>query len=114
MLFHIVEDSYVVLRSKGIWKQTELHSRNEELYAKHGSGFIGLRDGGTTTIPNVSWETIDSKRDWNVIKMGRLQLLPLKVKTNDSDQPGTPAGKSTDRCNAESEGKPQRRKPRTK
>jgi len=111
VLFHIVEDSQVILRYKGIWKQTPLYHRNEELYAKHGSGFIGLRNGGGTTLSNVSWEAIDSKRDWTVIKMGRLELVPIKEKTNDSSEQGTPSRDVPDQEDAGKESEPQRRKP---
>jgi hypothetical protein len=110
MLFHIVEDSQVILRSKGVWKQATLYHRNEELYAKHGSGFIGLRNGRGTTLSNVSWEAIDSKREWTVIKMGRLELVPIKEKTNDSSEQGNPSGDVPDQTNADKKSEPQRRK----
>ena len=60
MLFTIIPDAQVVLRSKGIFKQAALYSREGRLYAKWGSGFIGLRHTGSgTTVPHVLWEHIE-------------------------------------------------------
>lgn len=64
MLFHTIDDSFVILRSNGVFKQTTCYSRNGEVYAKHGSGFIKLLkhktgSGHATTAPNISWEEIE-------------------------------------------------------
>ena len=59
MLFHKVEAAQAVLRSKGIYKQVDIYQRNDELFAKWGSGFISLRPRNGTSLPNVSWDVID-------------------------------------------------------
>lgn len=53
MLFHILEDKHVILRSKGIFKQAKVFERNGELFANWGSGFIRLYKDGTS-LPHVS------------------------------------------------------------
>lgn len=53
--FHIIEDAAVILRSKGVFKQVQVFRRGDELYARHGSGFIKLFPRGGTTHSNVSW-----------------------------------------------------------
>jgi hypothetical protein len=57
-LFHIVEDQQVILRANGVYRQAPLYQRAGLLYAKHGSGFIGLRGNNGTTVPNIGWEDI--------------------------------------------------------
>ncbi len=59
-LFHIVEDSQVILRSKGVFRQVAAFRRGDELFAKWGSGFIKLVPGGGTTVPSVSWVELDT------------------------------------------------------
>lgn len=115
-LFNIVADSHVILRSSGIWKQTELYERDGILYAKHGSGFIGLRTVGNTTLPKVQWEAIHSPREWKVILLGRLELIPLppkKAPKNDH-QSDSSTSKSPDQGNAPIKASSPRRKPRAK
>lgn len=60
MLFHQVHGAQVVLRAKGVFKQVDVFVRGERLFAKWGSGFIGLKqyDNGTT-IPDCRWEHIE-------------------------------------------------------
>lgn len=73
-LFHIVEDAQIVLRSKGVYRQVKMYQRVGELYAGWGSGFIGLRRDHGTTLPNVSWETLDAPGVVTTRRDGRLVL----------------------------------------
>ena len=59
-LFHIIDDAQVILRSKGVFRQAPMYRRSEELFAKHGSGFIRLMSRGATSAPNVSWIDMDT------------------------------------------------------
>lgn len=60
MLFHQVADAHIILASKGLYRQTTLFTRGTRLYAKWGSGFIGLRQWENgTTLPHVRWEYIE-------------------------------------------------------
>lgn len=57
--FTPVEDGFVLLRSRGVFKQAPLFERGEKLYAGWGSGFIGLLHyQKATTQPNVAWVEI--------------------------------------------------------
>lgn len=58
-LFHVIEDSAVILRSNGVFKQGKCFSRDGRVYAAHGSGFIKLfkHQKGTST-PRVSWDEV--------------------------------------------------------
>lgn len=60
--FHIIPDSYVIVRERGVWRQTKLFHRDGQLYAGLKGGFVQLRRQGGTTIPNISWDEIDGVR----------------------------------------------------
>jgi len=53
--FHIVDDGFVILRSKGVYRQAKLYERDDVLYAGLGSGFIKLHPKNGTSAPSVSW-----------------------------------------------------------
>lgn len=60
MLFHQVHGAQVVLKSKGHFRQTDVYLYGQRLFAKWGSGFIGLkRHENGTTVPSISWEHIE-------------------------------------------------------
>lgn len=59
MMFHIVEDAQIVLRSRGVFYQKKLYRRGTRLYAGWAGGFIRIGAGDATSNPNVSWEEID-------------------------------------------------------
>lgn len=61
-LFHQVQDAHVVLQSKGVWRQATVFEHDGALYAKWGSGFIGLRmhfETKGTTLPSVIWSHLE-------------------------------------------------------
>ena len=62
--FHVIDDAFVILRSKGVYRQAKVYSHKEgtqaALYAGYGGGFIGLRANGGTTKPDVSWTEIEA------------------------------------------------------
>lgn len=57
--FHVIEDAAVVLRSKGVFRQTKAYRRGEFIYAGYGSGFVQLLARGATSHPDVSWLDTD-------------------------------------------------------
>jgi hypothetical protein len=71
-LFTVVEDAHVILVSNGVLRQAKVYRRGNRLYAGHGSGFIGLRQGGATTVPNIRWEDTDAN-----FKAGKLGVLEI-------------------------------------
>ena len=58
-MFAIVEDGYVVLRQRGVFRPAKVYVRNRYLYANHGSGFIRLchHENGTS-VPDISHEEL--------------------------------------------------------
>lgn len=51
--FTIIEDAFVILRSRGVYRQAKVYERDGRIYAGHGSGFITISASGSTSIPNV-------------------------------------------------------------
>jgi hypothetical protein len=51
--FNILDDTYVILYKKGVYKQAKVFVRNNLLYAEYGSGYILLCRTGTS-IPTVA------------------------------------------------------------
>lgn len=58
--FHVIEDSAVILRSKGVYRQVKAYRRADAVYAGWGNGYIRLLNGSATTHPNVSWDGIEA------------------------------------------------------
>lgn len=58
--FHVIEDSAVILRSKGVYRQAKVYRRADEVYAGWSNGFIRLLAGSATTHPNVTWDDIEA------------------------------------------------------
>lgn len=62
MLFHIIDDSFVIYRKNGVYKQEQVYERNGYLYTKQGNGFSRLCETWEgklgTTYPNTIIEEI--------------------------------------------------------
>lgn len=72
MLFHKIEHAFVVVQQGGVYKQCDVYVRKNELYAKWGAGYIGLRTHGTT-IPKAVWDHLEGV-EWDKDPLGRLIL----------------------------------------
>ena len=57
--FHIIDDAFCILRSRGVYRQAKVYRRGTALFAAFGSGFIKLLGSSGTSCPNVSWEALD-------------------------------------------------------
>lgn len=80
MSFHIVEDAVVILRSNGVFKQSEIYVRKNYIYAKHGSGFVRLdRHENGTTAPSVRWDDLYLPFEVAYDNIGRM-MLPLNMR----------------------------------
>ena len=80
-LFHVLDDMFCILLSRGTYKQAELYRRGEHLYAKHGSGFVRLMARGGTSAPNVSW--VDMNTNQHVKSSGGRINAPRHVHFDD-------------------------------
>lgn len=58
-LFHVIEGAQAVLHSSGVYRQVKLYRRLKGVYAKWGGGFIRLSPDNGTSIPYVSWRSIE-------------------------------------------------------
>ncbi|MCR9276232.1 MULTISPECIES: hypothetical protein [unclassified Mameliella] len=57
--FTIIEDAFVLIRTGGVYQQSQLYARGNKLFAKKGAGFIRLGIGGETSAPNTRWTEIE-------------------------------------------------------
>lgn len=60
-LFHIIDDGFVILRSKGLYRQAKVYRRGQDVYAGFGAGFVKLHAHGGTSMPSVSWDAIEAR-----------------------------------------------------
>jgi len=58
-LFHIIDDAHIILRSRGVYKQSKLYRRGKDLFAASGGGFIRVMQAHGTSAPNISWVDLD-------------------------------------------------------
>ena len=58
MLFSIIPDAVVILRSKGVFRQVKAYERKGFIYAQYGGGFIRLTKTGTS-VPTVKIDQFD-------------------------------------------------------
>jgi hypothetical protein len=85
MLFHIVEGAVAILRCKGVYRQVPVYRRDnlnnrtpaDELFAKWGGGFIGLRAHGGTTVPHVVWEHLEGV-EYVPVRFGAISIAAPK------------------------------------
>ena len=70
--FTIIDDEAALLTAGGVYKQAKLYRLGEDLFAGHGSGFIGLRPNGATSVPHVRWQEISIP--YRQEGIGRLKL----------------------------------------
>jgi hypothetical protein len=78
-MFHIIQQSSIILKSRGVYKQTECYAYNGQVFAKNGAGFIKLfKHQNGTSIPSVSWESASLPFD---IKFGEtgVMIVPNNV-----------------------------------
>ena len=74
-MFEIAEGKNIVLYKKGFYSQRKVYLYDGEYYAQYGSSFLGLRAGGRTTHPDISWKKVDFEFD--TVEFGR--MVPSKT-----------------------------------
>jgi hypothetical protein len=57
-LFHIIEDAFVVVRRRGVFRQAKVFARGDAIYAGYGNGFVKLFARGTSSVSDMVWEDI--------------------------------------------------------
>lgn len=71
MLFHVVDDAFVVLRSNGVYRQAKVYRRGNDGYAAYGSGFVRIMRQGTS-VPKLNWDEIVIDIDYDFDSLGRM------------------------------------------
>lgn len=78
--FTIVEDAVVILLCKGLFKQSEIYTRRNYIYAKHGSGFIRLQKAEKgTSVPGITYEDLYLPFEATYDPIGRM-MVPLNMR----------------------------------
>lgn len=54
-LFHEMTDTWIIIRTRGVYRQSKVYRRGSSVYASKGSGFIRLLSSQGTSDPNTSW-----------------------------------------------------------
>lgn len=70
MLFHQIEDCFVVLRCKGVFRQAKVFRRGKHVYAAAGAGFLRLLNRGATTRPETTWEDLTASPEIRMLNNG--------------------------------------------
>jgi len=65
--FKLIDGDTVILRSKGVFTVNDVYVRQNELFAKRGSGFIRLKGNNATSVPGVMWEQIETAHSVNTL-----------------------------------------------
>ena len=74
-MFTIIEDGYVVLVKRGLYKQAKVYSRNGYIFAGYSGGFIRLsKNEGATSVPDLKYEDLVLPFTPKADSIGRLQL----------------------------------------
>lgn len=76
-LFTVVNDAFVITRSKGVFRQSKVYHRDGLLYAGYGNGFVQLRRDNATSLPNMTWDYIEGVA-WQV-QRGYASQLTMHV-----------------------------------
>lgn len=78
-LFHCVDDAFVILRRKGVYRQSKVYARGDHLYAGYGAGFVRLMRSGTSH-PDVSWEDLTENPRIKVSRSGEIMYSQPALK----------------------------------
>jgi hypothetical protein len=74
--FVVIPEAQAIIHSRGVYRQVPLFERGGRLYAKQGSGFVRLFQGGGTSCPAVKWAEIDPGEGSYAEQSGYVTYLP--------------------------------------
>ena len=58
--FSEIDEGNAIIVCGGVYYQRPLYQRDGRVYVKHGSGFVRLLQGGTSSIPKMRWLESDT------------------------------------------------------
>jgi hypothetical protein len=73
--FVLIPDAVVVLKSKGVFRPSQVYAWRGSVYAKHGSGFIKIQAGAITSHKDVSWMSLEGG-EIKLSRTGSPEVLP--------------------------------------
>ena len=85
--FHVIEGAQVILYRKGVYSQSPLYMRGDQIYAKVGNGFVLIYANEKTSHPDIRWKDMEQPYKLIYGAFGRLKLTltpagnPRKKKT---------------------------------
>ncbi len=59
--FHVIDDAVAVIRQNGVFKQTKVYRRANEVFVSVSGGYVRLMSHGATSVPSISWLDLDAK-----------------------------------------------------
>lgn len=73
MIFEEITGSVVILSKNGVYMQRKAYTRRNEVFIKHGSGYVGMRKGGTSVARlHVQDYDLGTDQQFGVSKTGRI------------------------------------------
>jgi len=72
-LFHIVEDSFAIVRCKGVWRQTKIYHRQGKLFTAFGGGYVKLYKHGTSR-PDIFVDDIITPNSTTFSSCGEIMI----------------------------------------
>jgi hypothetical protein len=74
--FTAIPEAQGIIYSNGVYRQTALYTRGQGVYAKYGSGYVRLSQGGATSHPKIRWSDLDTPHGHISETGGRVAYLP--------------------------------------
>lgn len=68
--FTVIPEGQAIVGTRGVYRQVPVYARGEKIYARHGSGYVRLIQGGSTSAPNIRWVEIDTPNGAHVERNG--------------------------------------------
>lgn len=68
--FTIIPEAQAIIHAKGVYRQVPIYARAGRAYAKSGSGYVRLFQGGGTSHPNIRWSEFDPGGEWLLEERG--------------------------------------------
>jgi hypothetical protein len=60
-LFHVIEDAFAIVRSRGVYRQVKVYRRGTEIFVAHGGGYAKLVGMHGCTVPDLYIVDIEAK-----------------------------------------------------
>lgn len=75
--FTAIPEAQGIIITKGTYRQVSLFARAGRVYAKNGTGFVRLFQGGSTSHPGVRWLELDAPGGKCVESQGYVEYQPV-------------------------------------